>query len=78
MSTSSKNFSVALGHAIRERRQALGMSQEQLSAEAGLHRTYISDVERGARNVSIHTLRKLAFALQVSASSLLAGAELCI
>ena len=55
-----------LGMAIRKRRFALNMSQEDLAARSGLHRTYLSDVERGARNPSIKTIENIA---QVLASS---------
>lgn len=44
---------VALGKFIRRKRQALGLSQEELADRAGLHRTYVSDVERGIRNLTI-------------------------
>lgn len=54
-----------LGAAIRERRTFLRMSQEELALRSGLHRTYLSDVERGARNPSIKTIEKIAHALQV-------------
>ena len=56
-------------------RDQLGMSQEKLAEAAGLHRTYISDVERGARNISLNSINKLARALQVSASTLLLEGE---
>lgn len=46
----------ALGRVIRERRVSLGMSQEELADKSGLHRTYISDVERGIRNLTLGAL----------------------
>jgi len=51
----------------RERR----LSQEGLAFECGLHRTYISGVERGIRNPTVMVLEKIAEALKVSASRLL-------
>ena len=42
------------------------MPQEELARRAGFHRSYISDIERGARNVSIKSIEKLADALGVS------------
>jgi CheY-like chemotaxis protein len=59
-----------LGNAIKEQRSALGISQEELAARAGLHRTYVSEVERGERNPSIASIEKLAQALEVSFTSL--------
>ena len=61
------------GLAIRQRRQELGISQEELSFRAGLHRTYISDIERGSRNPSLENIEKLANALEVSVSVLFAS-----
>ncbi|HKP04760.1 MAG TPA: helix-turn-helix domain-containing protein [Chthoniobacterales bacterium] len=55
-----------LGNAIKRERATLGISQEELAARAGLHRTYVSDVERGARNPSLESVQKLAEALEVS------------
>src|ERR1700722_15425493 len=60
-----------LGMAIKTQRASLGISQEELAHRAGLHRTYVSDLERGARNPSIESIEKLAGALQVSVSKLL-------
>jgi transcriptional regulator with XRE-family HTH domain len=60
------------GHAIRKRRQELGISQEELADRADLHRTYIGDIERGERNVSLENIEKLASALGVSVSVLFA------
>jgi CheY-like chemotaxis protein len=59
-----------LGMAIKTQRASLGISQEELAHRAGLHRTYVSDLERGARNPSIESIEKLAGALQVSVSAL--------
>jgi CheY-like chemotaxis protein len=59
-----------LGMAIKTQRASLGISQEELAHRAGLHRTYISDLERGARNPSIESIEKVAGALQISVSKL--------
>jgi CheY-like chemotaxis protein len=48
----------------------LGISQEELGGRAGLHRTYICDIERGARNVSLESIEKLARALEISVARL--------
>jgi len=55
-----------LGIAIRKRRNELNYSQEELAEKSKLHRTYISDVERGKRNVTIITLSKILLALDLS------------
>ena len=52
--------------AIRQQRSGLGMSQAELAARAGLHRTYVSDLERGARNPTVGSIQKIARALQVT------------
>jgi CheY-like chemotaxis protein len=54
------------GATIKSQRGERGISQEELAERAGLHRTYISDVERGARNLSLDSIEKLAGALQLS------------
>jgi transcriptional regulator with XRE-family HTH domain len=65
----------ALGRAIRERRLAVGLSQEELAERSGLHRTYVGGIERGERNVSFGNLLKLARALGVPLSELVGRAE---
>ena len=60
-----------LGRNLRELRSAKGWSQEQFAFEAGIHRTYVSDIERGARNPSIKVLEKLATPLGVAPGRLL-------
>jgi transcriptional regulator with XRE-family HTH domain len=61
----------AFGRAVRRRRDALGFSQEELADRASLHRTYIGDVERGERNISLVNIVKLAKALRVRPGALL-------
>jgi len=61
-----------LGRNVRRYRLERELSQEALADEAGIHRTYVSDVERGSRNPTIVIVEKLALALAVSASDLLA------
>ena len=56
---------VRFGNRIRELRMLAHLTQEELGAVAQLHRNYISDLERGMRNVSLRTIEKLAQALQV-------------
>src|SRR5271163_2941715 len=58
------------GVSVRTWRSRLGISQEELGGRAGLHRTYICDIERGARNVSLESIEKIARALQVSMARL--------
>jgi CheY-like chemotaxis protein/DNA-binding XRE family transcriptional regulator len=54
----------------------LGLSQETLAERANLHRTYISDVERGERNVSLENIVRLAHALDLSVAALFPGTEI--
>ncbi|MEM6901280.1 MAG: helix-turn-helix transcriptional regulator [Pseudomonadota bacterium] len=60
-----------LSRNMRRLRQAKGWSQEEFAHEAGIHRTYISDLERGARNPTISIIDKLAVALGVPVGALL-------
>jgi transcriptional regulator with XRE-family HTH domain len=70
---SSSDIKKRFGKAIRRRRRELDLSQEELAERAELHRTYISSVERGSRNVSIENIEKLAKALDISISALFAN-----
>jgi len=56
---------------LRRLREGKGWSQEAFAEEAGIHRTYVSDIERGARNPTITVVEKLARPLGVSTGSLL-------
>jgi transcriptional regulator with XRE-family HTH domain len=60
-----------LAENIRAIRSELGLSQEQLAAKCGLHRTYIGSLERSERNVSLSTLETLASALDTTVPELL-------
>lgn len=53
------------GFALKARREALGMTQEELAAKAGIHRTYLSDVERGSRNICLLNIERVAAALRI-------------
>ena len=65
------NIKTRFGDAIRCRRKRLGLSQEEVSERAGLHRTYIGDIERGERNVSLENIYRIAQALRTRVSTLL-------
>ena len=57
-----------VGNRIKELRNKLGISQEELGFRSGVHRTYIASLEVGKRNISIATLEKIVNALEVSFS----------
>lgn len=56
---------VVFGAKLKQIRTAKKISQEELAFRSGLHRTYISSVERGERNISIINMKKIADALEV-------------
>jgi transcriptional regulator with XRE-family HTH domain len=59
------------GSRIKQLRSTKGITQEKLSELSGLSRQYIGDVERGARNVSLVNIHKIANALEIKLSKLL-------
>ena len=61
-----------LGDAIRTHRDQTGMSQEKLAEKASLHPVYIGKVERGEQWISLHALLRVAKALEVRVSDLVA------
>ena len=69
------SLSENLGRAIRKRRCAKGLTQEKLAELAGLHRSYIGDVERGARNITVFTLASMTTALETTISDLTVGID---
>jgi two-component system response regulator len=66
----------SFGETVKKLRNQLGISQEDLAERADLHRTYISDVERGSRNLSLENIERLAHALEVSVATLFAAKEI--
>ena len=64
------NLNKRFGITVKTWRNRAGLSQEDLGELAGLHRTYISDVERGVRNVSLTSVDKLASALAIPETAL--------
>jgi len=64
-------ITLEFGASVKGLRQRLGLSQEALAKRAGLHRTYIVEVEGGGRNVTLKTMERLARALEVSIATLL-------
>ena len=67
----AEEIKLKLGRKIRETRVKEGYSQEELASRCGLHRTNISDIERGERNVSVENIEKIAKALKTEANELL-------
>lgn len=66
-----ESLRMILAHNIKQLRGELNISQEHLADLCELHRTYISDIERGNRNISIDNIEKIADALHVTPSDLL-------
>lgn len=59
---------IRYGQAVRKIRLEQGISQEELADRCGLHRTYISDVELGKRNLSLENIERIAISLNRSLS----------
>lgn len=67
---------VAFGAAVRQRRLALGLSQEALAYEAGIDRSYMSSVERGGQNVGLVLAAQIARALDATLADLMKEASI--
>jgi transcriptional regulator with XRE-family HTH domain len=63
------------GFAVKIRREELGLTQEDLADKAGIHRTYLSDVERGSRNICLLNIERVAAGLALPVSELFRAAE---
>ena len=64
-----------IGRRLRTYRLLLNMTQEELAERAGLHHTYIGQVERGEKNLTITSLGKITYYLQISLSDLFKDIE---
>lgn len=71
----SVSVKMLFGNAIKHKRFEMGISQEELAVRSGLHRTYISGIERGTRNPSLESIDKLTAALELSVSALFTKKE---
>ena len=68
-------LNLSLAHAVRGLRSASGFSQEAFAAKVGIHRTFMSSIERGKTNVSLETLERLAAGLDMHVWQLIRRAE---
>ncbi len=62
----NKTILEKFGQKIREERLKQGLSQEELAAKAGVHRTYIGMIERAEKNITLENIERLALALKIS------------
>ena len=62
-----------LGQRVRARREALGLSQEAMAHQIGVHWTFLGQIERGRRNLNLHNLLKIARGLGVDPAELVQG-----
>ena len=60
-----KDILIKFGKRVREERTKLGLSQEELAARAGVHRTYIGMIERAEKNITLENIEKIAKALKI-------------
>jgi transcriptional regulator with XRE-family HTH domain len=72
MPTRKTPSQIALGLAVKEVRARVGMTQEQVANAIGMHATYISDIERGARNPSWEAIARLAKGMGVAVADIAA------
>lgn len=70
MSQARRDIRYRFGARVRELREAMGISQEELAFRVGLDRTYISGIERGLRNVALKNIERLAGGLGVKVKEL--------
>jgi transcriptional regulator with XRE-family HTH domain len=72
---SQKSTSLKFAELLRSHREKAGLSQEELADRAGLHRTFISQVERGLKSPSLNSLVAISTALELKLPKLLNGID---
>jgi transcriptional regulator with XRE-family HTH domain len=75
LTNDDKEFLRRFGEAVRARRKERDLSQEAFADEVPLYRSYVADIERGSRNVGLVNALRIAQALGLSLSQLIADAE---
>jgi transcriptional regulator with XRE-family HTH domain len=63
------------GERVRARRLQLNLNQEQLARDASLHWSYVGQVERGQRNITLHNILRIAEMLEIDPGKLLRGLQ---
>lgn len=76
MNKEEQDFLIAVGQRIKRYRNARGFSQEELSERSGLHRTYISQLEKGERNATLLSLRSICKGLELPLSTILSELDI--
>jgi transcriptional regulator with XRE-family HTH domain len=71
----SKSISAAFGLVVRKQREVQGISQEELAARAGIHRTYVSSIELGKVRLGLEIAKKVSEGLGVPLNRLIAEVE---
>ena len=71
----AKDVKRALGRKVREMRTARGWSQEQMGEASDLHWTYVGQVERGERNLTLNSIHSIAKAFKIKISALTQGVD---
>ena len=67
----NKTILEKFGERVREKRLKQNLSQEELAARAGVHRTYIGMIERAEKNITLGNIEKIATALNININELL-------
>ena len=75
MKSPQSTILVRFGQTVRNRRLEHGFTQEVLAEKAELHRTYIADIERGTRNISLRNIERIAIALESTLADLFSATE---